>query len=631
MSKRIARRRVKKSRRTNAAPSTSAVLGYLRREFPHHCREDEDAGDLCGVLWELGEELQAAGDPRLLEVAQQIESLKVGIPDVHLMLAAGYLQHRCYARAYQKVQQFLRIEPDGPGAPDARVWAETLAETVSRLGLRTAAEVERAAAHEEMQLLLNGRRYRQAEQLAKATLRTFPDDLPSLNNRSLAEFHLGLVEKAERTALSVLGKDPTNIHALANLVHFSLHLGRKDQALDWAQALKKAEKSGCLPWTKAAEALAFLGDDTGILDLFGQVDHSQYTAMLLHLAAVASSRLGDGQMACGLWRDCLELEPSFTIAQRNLDNSREPDHLRAPAWPFSLSNWLTETEMKKVKEGLSGSKRPVDLVPALRSLLPVVLDRGCPDTVDLFLELVAPSMDANIGRRLAEFATGQTGSEQARLKAARICREAGMLPAGEMKFWRSGAWTTVQLMGFELTWESHGKPHPHPVAEVGDAGLKALQQGRLEEAEAHFCAALELVPEAPDLLNNLTVVAELKGQQERALELLERNHRLNPSYLRASLGLAVFRVRQGRLEEAEALLTPVLQRTKLHFAELAMLCDAQLRLLGHKKAFDAAASWAQSWDLVEEQVPECARYRPESMKNRAWTYFREAVKKSQLA
>lgn len=615
-----------RSKRGRGKPSTGAVLQFLEQNFPGCCFEAEDTDGLCDLLWELAQELERSDDPRLLKVAEHLDRLEGGLVDLHLLFAVGYAANRCYVLAQHRLEQFLKLAPpDHPQISNARTQLGSLAKITTGFGVATEYDHRRAAAHEEMQLLLGDGRYREAEKLALKTLRAFPDDPPSLNNLSLAEFQLGKTEKAAQTAQVVLDDDPANIHALANLVRISLHLGRREQAEHLANTLKKTKKSGCNPWYKTTEALAFLGDDRGILETLCQVEADDFTPFLLHLYAVAWARVGDWEEACALWRQCLEIEPDYSLAHANLENFHQPDEERAPAWPYPMTHWLTDTEFKAMRKAIARSKEPLDRVPTIRHILPLALERGCPDTVNLFLQLVSNRIDDEIGEILINFAQGKIGSFRARLKAAQLCREAGVIPAGRVKLWRASAWTELDLLGFSVVRDRDVKPHPRKIAQIGELGLLAFEQGRLDEAETHFLKVLELLPTAPDMLNNLTAIAQLKGQEERAIELLEKNYRLNPTYLRASLGLAQVRLNQERLDEAQELLAPALKSTQLDYGEFGMLCDVQIRLLMAQKSFEAAAKWEELWDSMEDQEPECARFRPASMRNPLWANLKDAM------
>src|SRR5437667_6446361 len=66
------------------------------------------------------------------------------------------------------------------------------------------------------------------------------------------------------------------------------------------------------------------------------------------------------------------------------------------------------------------------------------------------------------------------------------------------------------------------------------------QAGRLAEAEAVYTQILEAQPGNPDALSLLGLVAHQRGMNERAVELIEKAHRLghSPAYSLNNLGLA---------------------------------------------------------------------------------------------
>jgi uncharacterized protein HemY len=62
-------------------------------------------------------------------------------------------------------------------------------------------------------------------------------------------------------------------------------------------------------------------------------------------------------------------------------------------------------------------------------------------------------------------------------------------------------------------------------------------------------------------------------------------------------------------DEAEKWLEPVMEQTKLHFEELAAICQTRIRLELARGRRDAAQSWLDMWAGVEPDHPEIDYWR----------------------
>jgi hypothetical protein len=101
--------------------------------------------------------------------------------------------------------------------------------------------------------------------------------------------------------------------------------GQLDEAAVMAERLKAIPTLSVEIAVKQAEALSFFGDDAAILAAFERVqklkdrdDDSSASALLHHLAAVASLRKGKALAARRRWQKALELSPGLELAAGNL-------------------------------------------------------------------------------------------------------------------------------------------------------------------------------------------------------------------------------------------------------------------------------------------------------------------------
>ena len=81
-------------------------------------------------------------------------------------------------------------------------------------------------------------------------------------------------------------------------------------------------------------------------------------------------------------------------------------------------------------------------------------------------------------------------------------------------------------------------------------GRDYFDRGQYAEAVREIEEALRLVPDFPDLHNQLGLALGMSGERERSVAAFRRALELNPNYLEARLNLAIVYNEMGRYEEA---------------------------------------------------------------------------------
>jgi tetratricopeptide (TPR) repeat protein len=174
--------------------------------------------------------------------------------------------------------------------------------------------------------------------------------------------------------------------------------------------------------------------------------------------------------------------------------------------------------------------------------------------------------------------------------------------------WLKGEQREVMIMGFEVTGEPQNQHGPKTAQLAADATL-ALHEKRPDEAEALLLQALELEPDAPGLKNNLALAYGLQGDKEKAEAMVRDVHREHPDYLFATLGVVRMHIRDGELDEAKALLDPLLQRKKFHTSEFSNLCQAQIEYWTKKGEQESARAWLDLWEQIDPEDPQLLQWQ----------------------
>ena len=573
------------------------------------------------ILTELANLAASTNDAGLAESScSQLLQITPEDADVQLALASAYALNERPLLAVETWREFLDRWPKHERADEVRQILEH-AEPHARAMLATLplAELEGEAAWEvgaldRLNSLLELGQIEPAREQARWILERQPQFAAALNNLSQIEWLAGDATSAIATSRRVLETDAHNIHALSNALRFCVLSGRADEARDLSERLKQAPFEGHGPHLKKMEALSYLGDDEGVLQV---LEHAQSgvkikleDATALHLAAVASLRLGREAEAKKMWKRALKMQPGHSLASESLQDLKQPVGQRHAPWPFPLANWLLPSAI----EGLSAlaSKKSnseaaaeralrgyLQRHPEVTSLVPLLLDRGDPPGREFALGLASIARTPEMLQSLRDFALGQRGPDATRHQAAMTALDEGLIEGGSTRLWWAGQWQDLMLMGFELHDEATFG-HTRAVQELLARAGAAMRQNSPLEAENLYRQAAQVEPDAPDLQNNIAAALSAQDRHEEAHALLRQIHTSYPDYVFASISLARIAISEGRLDEARALLEPIYQRRRLHFSEHAAWCDTQIDLFLADNSVDVAASWLSMWEGAAE-------------------------------
>ncbi|MCI0638160.1 MAG: tetratricopeptide repeat protein [Gemmataceae bacterium] len=592
-------------------------LEELRRRHPQQQRVLEL---LAETYWQLGD-VRAS-----LWARRDLAALDPNDPDVCLWLARAYLDAGYAFLAAQTLQRLAKLAPDFLDA-DLRdlidVVEEGVEELLPQLGNRENSRLL-GALHDEVRALLESGRLAEAEQAALNLLERFPDFIPALNNLSMVQELVGRLPDAITTAQRALTLEPDNTHALSNLGRLCYFAGRTEEARAHAERLKSLRKGRDL-YVKRAELLAILGDDEGVWETLqqarkaGDLDSGDNAALLHHLGAAAAGRLGKDADAIANWRRALDIQANFDIASENLADFRRPVGERSGPWYFNLNRWLPKSLLEKYLTVVKSASRlgNAETTKAVRSLLdnhpiikvlaPALLDRG--DAVGREFAFYVASMAKTDEFRqvLKTFALGAHGSDALRQRALSTLQEAGLLPSGPKHAYFQGQWRDVQMLEFQVTGEPSTAYAP-AVEKLMGAAQEALNARDGKKAERLLQEALQLAPDEPSVLNNLTAAYNFQGRFDERDDLTRQIHARFPDYLFARTNLAIGLVAQGEIAQARELLQPLLSRKKFHTTEFAAICMAQIEIALAENHQEAARSWLGMWQRTMPDDPQVRFY-----------------------
>ncbi|MEM6400033.1 MAG: tetratricopeptide repeat protein [Cyanobacteria bacterium P01_D01_bin.116] len=601
-------------------------LNNLNQSYPNNA---DVLSHLVNVCYELKD---LPGYERACEMLVKADPKNA---DAAYSLAGGHYANLHPILALQAFQNAVNRFPNHEKADDARNLIleldEKVDELLAEINLTRSSDWEVAVLHERAQGYLNQGEFEKAKKASEELIRLQPDLVSSYNNLSLISFTEGNLAEAIGYCQKVLEIQPDNIHALSNLTRYYFLNGDIEQALINCEKLKNSQADGWDVWTKKAEALSYFGDDEGILQLFEQasasdeLEYASLSGLFYHLVAVAMARNGRLEEARKLWLQASEDTQGSELAQANLKDLKKPIGQRHAPWALPFGCWVTKNTMEELSDLVNSSSKKkseqylitsskdyFDKNPHIRHLIPILLDRGDPQGREFAFRFASLVKTEEMLAALRDFAISQRGPDAMRNEAATKLVEAGLLPQSGVKLWLRGKWQEINLISYELHEEATVASRSRKVKTLGAKAISLMKTGEVDkvaEAEKILQKALEIEPDAPDLLNNLAGVYQLQGRIEETYNLLLELSSKYPDYLFPIISLARLKISDGEIAEAEALLKPLVYRKRFHFVEFGNFCNAQIELFLAKKEKDSARSWLQMWENVDPENPELLRWK----------------------
>ncbi len=566
-----------------------------------------------------------------LDACERLAALKPDNPDHLAALVTAYAMNGRGALSARAARRFAERFPDHDRARALYEVAEEFVPTVLQLvgypGLTPDASLALAEAHEESLVALERNDFEAVCRITGDLLRRFPGFVSAMNNRAEACFQLGRGDEALSLARQVLELQPENCHALGNLCRYLVALGEIDEARAVAERLRAAPPAQSGALVKKAEALSTLGDDAGVAEVFREYEAGPRPdqphvdeAMICHLAAAAAARLGREKEAKSLWRRALRSSPGFVLARANLDDMARPVGQRHAPWAFDGNRWLAPQWRKEIEDLARGAKRMsndearhgirrlLERHPAIVRLLPWMFERGSEENRELAKSIALAAKTAGTIAALRDFATGRWGPDAMRHGLLTTLSELGELPPGPTSIWREGKQSEVLLMGFEIHEECLGGHSPEVEALATDA-YEALHASDGRSAERLLRKAIELEPNAPDLHNNLAMSLQIQGRRSEARAIIDDVIRRFPDYFFGQIHTAHAHLRARNLDEARRVLTPLLQRKRLHRTEFVALAKAEMLYCLEMNQRQGAERWLDMWKGVDPDNPEIPSWR----------------------
>ncbi|BAZ08302.1 hypothetical protein NIES4071_01070 [Calothrix sp. NIES-4071] len=568
--------------------------------------------------------------PGYTRACEMLLAVQPNNADIAYGLAGGYLLTQHFLLALQAFRDALSKFPNHERADYATLKISELeAKTekiVADFNLLENQGLQIAILHERGQLYLEQCEYVKARQAEEAVLQACPDYILAYNNLSLISFVEGNLHEAISICQKVLDIKSDNIHALANLTRFLCLNGQFEEAKLIAERLKASYATSWDSWTKKVEALAYLGDDEGILQIYEEVKlHDQTNSgsgLFYHLIAVTMARLSRFDEAQDLWKKAQSYLTGAHLAQENLDDLKKPVAQHHAPWAFRLEQWVTQKTIDQLKLVIGANPKFKDDEqkskaiqkffaehPNFASLIPVLLDRGDIQGRELAYSLAFLAKTPEMQNAMRDFALSQRGPDEMRYHAATRLSAWGLLPE-TIRMWLQGKWQHISLLSYEF----HNEPifrHSSEVQAMLTQAywlMKTPSPETLEQAEIILKQALDITP-SPTILNNLALCYEYQGRTEEGQALLRQVIEQFPDYILSKVGIARGHIVKGELDAALDILKPIMQRKRFHYDEFSAFSNAYLELLVAKKQRSGARAWLKMWERIDPERTDVLKWK----------------------
>lgn len=413
--------------------------------------------------------------------------------------------------------------------------------------------------------------------LARVGLRTravdqLQDVVARAPGSSIARYHLAdelwaVCRFDEAVAAIPRPEDTTDAAVLFCGAKFNALLGRPDTARTYSDRLAQLPITESEHFAFAVRAHAWAGGAERVCETveahpeLGRDRDSGTWKEIVHLEAVARARLGDRDAAVALWQE-IGIGSSILVRDNYLAVEASED---ARPWYFALEELIPDAVDYLLRERhATFANRPFiarSEYPRILEILPQFESFGGPSAVRF----------ANIALDIDEERADDDPS-------------------------------SIVIGGYTVYTEPVGSP-PQEIAELSAQALNLLSDDRPETAEGLLRDALAKAPDEPFLHQNLAAALERQGKTEEAMECIRNLHARFPDYLFARCAVALQAARSDNLEEAHALVAPVLEQEAMHFMEFGALCNAMCGIAAAENEWTEVERWVDLWRISDPGNP----------------------------
>lgn len=462
--------------------------------------------------------------------------------------------------------------------------------------------------------------------LAEKHLKTYPTDCKVRNNLAEALANKGDEQQARKIIGGTLELSPNNFFALAVRSRMAFFQGQTEQCRADADKLKTLEPRQVSDLTKAAQLFAFVGDDDGVRWAYTEAKRRDWLknwpadeAQLTNYYGTSLARAGAEEVAQSHWKHAVKLAGTATTASENLEDLRKPAGERYGAAYSSIHDWISRSqldEMRVLFESESKKNTSAQQVdncalrflakhPGVERVLPDMLDRGDAHCQQIALILARGSKREAVTKALLDYVRGTRGTDAMRYQLLMTLKKQGHEFECPVSIYVGGKLQQVELFDFNISDEPvEPIDRPDEVKDLVYDALQALLAHDGVTAERFLRQVRQMVPDSPDVLNNLGFALAIQGRRKESEALADEVIQKFPDYFFSKIIVANRFIQRAKYDEAHEVLKTLYRRKLLHRTEFIGLARAMIHLHVGKLELGAAQHWFNMFRDYDPDHPE---------------------------
>jgi Tfp pilus assembly protein PilF len=592
----------------------------------------------------LGRAYLEVGDA--LAAAVALERAVASYPDisVRLSLAVAYESLELNVLALREYRRVLKSKPRVPGLEALLEHVETLEgeliEVAQAMDLPVQRTEEGLLYWEQAVLAGYKSEYREAISLSRKAIARLGDWPPAHINLAKNLYLNGQPDESIATLQRVLARHPDDLDARCTAIRCLAWSGRVDEAEALWSRIEHLNPERPLHRVKLAYAAADLNRDADVYRLLSPLTRKRSGEVMpfgweVYLA-VAEANLGRRDVALRRLRRFSKTHPYTTDLVAALVAGKPGPGIaqRFPyvhyylLLPMPVYDQLFDLMGNRDKMSPRGFQQQLDDLVKRYPQIVLLAEKMIwemdmvANGIDLLDSIGSPAAFAALKR----FAFSQAGSDRHRIAALYALADAGEVPVGQpVRAWLRGEWREITLQALGAR-EPFRPPYSDQVMALLARAVKCMNDGDDAQAELLFRDVLEIEPQAVEAYNNLAAVYERRKDNVRCHEMLWRALAINPNYVHARGNLAMFMLRDGDVDGAEAFLEPLERLERMDSDEVAFMSYVRAKCLIAREAFADAIVWLDRALAVEpdykpaEELLEWVEMR-QALKAGSWSFW----------